>query len=132
MVEETYAQTFLSAVHALLETKQAYLVPLEDGQAPMPLEEARTPVDYPPSAKIIGWKKADGEIWLRPPAVWGEVGNWLTRQGRIRPTAEGTYLQLDDGGLIARKSGDRRLYATRAGDTVTKVLALTASALDET
>jgi len=131
MVEETYAQTFLSALRTMLETRDLYLAPVEEDKGPQPLGSVSPPVDYPPAAKVVGWRMADGEIWLRPDAILSLMAPWLTRQGKAFPSREGLYRQLDDAGVLVRKSGDKSTYVVKIDGQPTRVLALSPTALDE-
>ncbi|MBN1658273.1 MAG: DUF927 domain-containing protein [Anaerolineae bacterium] len=132
MIQETYVQAFLSALRTLIETRDVYLVPVAEGENPPPLHTVSPPASYPPGAKGIGWQRWDGEIWLRPDAVMSLANVWLARQGRPAPSREGLYRQLDDAGVLARKSGDKSTYVTRIGGEATRVLALVPGALAET
>jgi hypothetical protein len=131
MVQETYAQTFLSALRATLETRDLYLVPVQEGQAPPPLGAVSPPVDYPATARVIGWQMPDGETWLRPDALMAVVNPWLARQGRSMPSREGLYRQLDDASVLARKSGGKSTYVAKIDGKSTRVLVLSPTALDE-
>lgn len=131
MGEETYAQVFLSAVRALLDTHQLFLVPPEPSHSLPSLESVNPPGSYPPAAKVAGWKLAEGEVWLDPEIVWGEVAPWLIKQGKILPSRQGTYHQLDDLGVIVRRSGQQRTYVVKIGGRSTRVLALAADAIEE-
>lgn len=131
MVEETYAQTFLSALRTMLETRELYLVPVQEGEALVPLGSVSPPVGYPPTAKVVGWRMPDGEVWLRPDAVMSVAAPWLIRQGRSIPSREGLYRQLDDAGILARKSGDKSTYVAKVDGQPTRILALSSTALDE-
>lgn len=130
MVRESYAQGFISAVRTLIETRGAYLVPVEQGQPLEGLEHAKIPGNYPTTAKACGWE-LEHEIWLRPDAIWAEVASFLSRQGKAMPSREGLYRQLDDIGALARKSGDKSTYVAKVGAKSARVLALLKSALDE-
>ena len=131
MTEETYAQTFLSALRTMLETRDLYLVPVDEKQSPQSLGSVSPPIDYPPAAKVVGWRMADGEIWLRPDAILSLMAPWLTRQGKAFPSREGLYRQLDDAGVLVRKSGDRSTYVVKIDGQPTRVLVLSPTALDE-
>ena len=131
MVQETYAQTFLSALRTMLETRDLYLVPVQEGQAPPPLGAVSPPVDYPATARVVGWQMADGETWLRPDALMAVISPWLARQGRSTPSREGLYRQLDDAGILARKSGGKSTYVAKIDGKPTRVLVLSPSAFDE-
>jgi hypothetical protein len=131
MVQETYAQTFLSALRTMLETRDLYLVPIEEGQAPPPLGGVSPPASYPATARVIGWQMPNGETWLRPDALMAVISPWLARQGRSTPSREGLYRQLDDAGVLARKSGGKSTYVAKIGGKPTRVLVLSPTALDE-
>jgi hypothetical protein len=55
----------------------------------------------------------------------------LTRQGRAIPSREGLYRQLDDAGVLARKSGGKSTYVAKIDGKSTRVLVLGPTALDE-
>lgn len=131
MVQETYAQTFLSALRSMLETRDLYLAPVQEGQGPPPLGTVSPPASYPATAKVVGWQMPDGETWLRPDALMGVVNPWLARQGRSMPSREGLYRQLDDAGVLARKSGGKSTYVVKIDGKPTRVLVLSPTALDE-
>jgi hypothetical protein len=97
----------------------------------MPLGSVSPPVDYPSTAKVVGWRMADGEIWLRPDAILSLMAPWLTRQGKAFPSREGLYRQLDDAGVLVRKSGDKSTYVVKIDGQPTRVLVLSPTALDE-
>ena len=117
--EESAAVLFLSSIAALLDTREAELVPVEPGKSPPPL--AGCSPDRP-GARLIGYLR-EGEILLDPVLAMGTVKELLRRQGSNRSLdTTGMYAQLRSGEYLSRWDGNRTSVAHILTNRTTKRL----------
>lgn len=123
---ESAAAAFLEGLRALLDSRRAELVQVDNGKALPPLSA------YSPTAAgavAIGWRQGD-VVMLHVPLALAEVRRWLNSAGRQLPTERGLYAQLRDGGYLAEVGKDRTTVWRWTGGQAVRVLALRAQALE--
>lgn len=127
--EESAALAFLRALRALLDSRRAELVNVEDGHA---LPDLGGCAPTAPGAVMIGWRQGN-TLLLHPDILLSEVKQWQSRQGqRVEVTKRGLYAQLKDGGWLAAAATDGKTeIQRRIGGRVQRVLALRAAALSD-
>ncbi len=127
--EESSAVLFLSAIAALLDQREAELVPVEAGKSCPPLSACSADR---PGARLIGYRR-ENEILLDPALALPAVRQWLQRQGLSRPVeTNGLYAQLRSGAYLARMDKDKTAVGHRLTDrTQRRFLVLKSSSIDQ-